>query len=208
MGRGNEGRRATGILAVLGLALAGAPSVAAADRMLRVEIDLAAPPSEVWKAWTTAEGIATFFAPGGQVDLKVDGTYDIWFNPAGPPGQRGAEGMRILDVDAPRRFAFTWNAPPTIPAIRGRRNVVILDLAPLDGNRTRFRFTQLGWGEGPDWDKAYDYFDQAWNAVVLPRLKRRFETGPLDWKAVPDLLPVAKTLKVTLTEAGGLKARP
>jgi hypothetical protein len=116
--------------------------------------------------------------------------------------------MRILDVDPPRRFAFTWNAPPGIPAIRGRRNLVILDLAPLDGNRTRLRFTQTGWGEGADWDKAYDYFDHAWNGVVLPRLKRRFETGPIDWKAVPELRPVAKTLKVTLQEAGPGRSQP
>jgi uncharacterized protein YndB with AHSA1/START domain len=207
MGSG-MGTRNTWAFVVLSLALAGGAPAEAKDRVLRAEVDLAATPAEVWKAWTTAEGIATFFAPAGQVDLRVDGTYDVWFNPSGPPGQRGAEGMRILDVDAPRRFAFTWNAPPTIPAIRGRRNVVILDLAPLDGSRTRLRFTQLGWGDGAEWDQAYDYFDHAWNAVVFPRLVRRFETGPIDWKAVPELAPVAKSLKVTLGEAEGPRARP
>ena len=57
-----------------------------------------APVAEVFKAWTTEEGITTFFAPKGKVDLRVDGTYDIWFNPTGKPGERGAEGMRILDI--------------------------------------------------------------------------------------------------------------
>lgn len=45
-------------------------------------------------------------------------------------------------------------------------------------------FTQVGWGEGPDWDKALAYFEAAWD-VVLGRLKLRFETGPIDWSNPP-----------------------
>jgi uncharacterized protein YndB with AHSA1/START domain len=168
---------------------------AASDRMLRAEITVAAPVAELWQAWTTADGIATFFAPQGRVDLRVDGTYDVWFNPAGAPGERGAEGMRILDVDPSRRFAFTWNAPPSIPAIRGKRTMVVLDFIPR-GDRTTLRFTQWGWGDGPDWDRAYDYFDRAWRTVVLPRLVYRFEKGPLDWNAPPELEPVAATIQL------------
>lgn len=160
---------------------------AGSDRVLRAEITVAAPVAEVWKAWTTAEGIATFFAPVGKVDLRVDGTYDIWFNPKGGPGQRGAEGMRIVGLEPLKRFAFTWNAPPSIPTIRGQRTLVVLDFAPAGERATRLRFTELGWGEGPDWDQAYTYFDHAWGAVVLPRLLHRFEKGPIDWSAPPEL---------------------
>jgi uncharacterized protein YndB with AHSA1/START domain len=170
----------------------------AADRVLRAEIEVNAPVSEVWKAWTTDAGIATFFAPAGRVDLRVDGTYDVWFNPAGKPGERGAEGMRILDVEPTKRFAFTWNAPPSIPAIRAKRTVVILDFAPNGPGTTRLRFTQLGWGDGPDWDTAYDYFDRAWAGFVLPALVYRFEKGPIDWTAPPELEPVAATIKLDL----------
>lgn len=174
------------------------PGAAAADRILRAEVTVKAPLAEAWKAWTTDSGIAGFFAPQGRVDLRVDGTYDVWFNPAGKPGMRGADGMRILDVDPMKRFAFTWNAPPSIPSIRDKRTLVVLDFAARGEDSTTVRFTHLGWGDGPDWDKAYDYFDRAWGAVVLPRFVRRFEQGPIDWKAPPELAPVAATLKQTL----------
>ena len=45
-------------------------------------------------------------------------------------------------------------------------------------------FTQTGWGAGPDWDKAFAYFETAWD-VVLGRLKLRFESGPIDWSNPP-----------------------
>jgi uncharacterized protein YndB with AHSA1/START domain len=178
-------------IAILGTLAAAPRAVPAADRMLRADLTVEAPVAEVWKAWTTDEGIATFFAPEGHVDLRVDGTYDVWFDPKGKPGERGAEGMRILGIEPMKRFAFTWNAPQTIPAIRGQRTMVILDFAEAGSRTTRLRFTELGWGDGPDWDRAYAYFEHAWSAVVLPRLLHRFAHGPIDWNAPPDLAPVA-----------------
>jgi uncharacterized protein YndB with AHSA1/START domain len=186
-------------LLLSGLLLAPAEALAATDRVLRAEMTIPAPVAEVWKAWTTPEGVATFFAPTGKVDLRVDGTYDVWFFPDRPPGERGAEGMRILDVEPMRRFAFTWNAPPSIPSIRGKRTVVTVEMVPTGDSATKLTFTESCWGEGPDWDRAYDYFDHAWGAVVLPRLKYRFEVGPVHWDRPPDLPPVAPTLKMELT---------
>ena len=170
----------------------------ASDRVLRADLTIQAPVAEVWKAWTTDEGIATFFAPKGHVELAVDGTYDIWFNPAGKPGERGAEGMRILDVDPMKRFVFTWNAPPSIPAIRGKRTVVTIELSAEGPAVTKLRFTHAGWGDGADWDKAYDYFDAAWGTVVLPRLQHRFAHGPLDWTQAPPPVASAPSLKRSL----------
>ena len=92
--------------------LVGAGSIAyGGDRVLRVEMAVAAGMEEVWNAWASEEGVKTFFAPGAHVEPRVDGAYEIFFNPRGEPGQRGAEGMRVLAFEPPRRLVFTWNAP-------------------------------------------------------------------------------------------------
>jgi uncharacterized protein YndB with AHSA1/START domain len=174
----------------------------AEDRVLRSELTLPAPVGEVWKAWTTEEGIRTFFAPASHVELRVDGAYDVFFAPDNPPGQRGAEGMRILGLEPMKRFAFTWNAPPHLPRARAQRTEVVLEFEPVGEAATRFRLTHQGWGEGGEWDAAYAYFDDAWRAVVLPRLKRRFEAGPIDWNAGLELPPVAPTIALTLVPKG------
>jgi uncharacterized protein YndB with AHSA1/START domain len=158
--------------------LAAAPSFARADRQLRFEVDIAAPVADVWAAWTTPAGVRSFLAPACNIDLRIDGAYDILFDPDAPAGQRGAEGMRILVLEPHKRFAFTWNNPPSLPAIRAQRTMVILELSAPTAKTTRLRLTQLGWGSGADWDKAFTYFARAWGDIVLPRLQQRFARSP------------------------------
>lgn len=186
------------LLVVATAATAAAGPAPANDRVLRGEVTVAAPVENVWNAWTTEEGIRTFFARDAHVEPRVDGAYEIFFHPAAPPGERGADGMRILVFERERRLAFTWNAPTAQPVARAQRTVVTLDFADAGGGHTRLRFTHSGWGDGPHWDRAYEYFDEAWNGFVLPSLVRRFEKGPIDWSKPPDLVPVAPTLKLEL----------
>ncbi len=185
---------ASAITILFAAAIAAAP----ADRVLRTTLELAAPVDQVWALWTTEAGVTSFFAPGARIEPRVEGAYEIYFNPAAPPGQRGADGMQILVFQPSRRLAFTWNAPPTLPEMRGQRTVVYIDLEPAGQGRTRMTFTHAGWGEGPDWDAAYEYFDKAWNGFVLPMLQHRVTHGPVDWKNAPKVKPVVESLKVKL----------
>ena len=168
-------------------------------RMLTTEFEVNAPIEKVWNAWTTPDGIKTFVAPDSKVELGVDGAYEMYFLPEAKPGERGGEGMRILGLEPMRRFAFTWSAPPAISYVRGQRTMVILEFEKKDARRTLVRFTQLGWGEGASWDEAYEYFDHAWNEVVLPRFRYAMEVGAVNWEKTPKLPPVASTLKVSFT---------
>ena len=34
--------------------------------------------------------------------------------------------------------------------------------------------------------RAFEYFERAWGQVVLPRLRYRFERGPIDWDQRPE----------------------
>lgn len=168
------------------------------DRILRAELVLDAPVATVWKLWTTEKGAVSFFAPACRIEPRVDGAYEMHFNPKAKPGLKGGDGMRILDFDPGKRLAFTWNAPPSQPAIRARRTVVELRFRAAGAGKTRLRFTHGAWGDGPEWDETYAYFDRAWNCFVLPHLLWRIAHGPVDWTRPPQVKPVARTLRMKL----------
>jgi len=154
-------------------------------RAIEHEIEVDAPVAEVWTAWTTNEGVKTFFAPASNVDLKVDGPYEIFFDPEAAPGKRGADGARILAFQAGKMLSFTWNAPLHMPEIRMQWTHVVVRFFAAGPTTTRVLIRHDGWGEGDNWDQAFEYFSRAWKDVVLPRLQHRFKVGPVDWKSSP-----------------------
>ncbi len=153
-------------------AIPGAAQSLAPDIMVTKIIN--APVAEVWKAWTTAEGIESFFAPkAAKVEPVTGGAFELWFGVNLPEGSRGSEGCKVHSVKPLEQFVFEWNAPPTIPAIRGLRTLVYLDFKALPDNRTEVTLRNFGYGDGEDWQKAKAYFTQAWPAVMAG-LEKRF----------------------------------
>jgi len=158
------------------------------ERAITGEIVVPAPLAEVWRAWTTKEGAESFFAPRCNIDLKPGGAYEILFNLKAKRGEQGSEGMIVMAVQPQRMLAFTWNAPPYLPGVRGQMTHVVIRLFATDAGETRVTVRHDGWGEGDEWDAAFQYFLRAWADVVLPRLKHRFESGPVDWSDPPSFV--------------------
>ncbi len=63
----------------------------ASNRMLTTEFAVDAPTE---KAWTTPDGIRTFFAPDCKVELPVDGACEIYFSPQARPASLRRDGFR------------------------------------------------------------------------------------------------------------------
>ncbi len=154
----------------------------AAERAIDKSVTVAASVNEAWAAWTTREGITSFFAPDAKIEPQVGGAFEVYFNPFAEPGMKGADGLRYLALQPPRMLSFDWNAPPSLPQVRQQRTFVVVRFAPQGDKSTLVTLHHTGWGDGGEWDQAYTYFDRAWGGV-LANLKKRFDSGPVDWSA-------------------------
>lgn len=170
-------RLAQALLVVLSLA----PAAYAAERAIDKEVLIPASVDQLWDAWTTREGITSFFSPDARIEARVGGAFQIYMDPLAEPGLKGADDMRYLALQPKRMLSFDWNAPPHLAEARQQRTFVIVRLAPVDEKSTRVTLHHVGWGDGGEWDKTYAYFDRAWG-FVLGNLKTRYEKGPIDWK--------------------------
>ena len=152
----------------------------AAERSIDKQIEVAATLDQAWDAWTTREGITSFFAPDAKIEPRVGGAFQIYFDPLAQPGLKGADDMRYMAVQPKKMISFDWNAPPSLPEARQQRSFVVVRFEPLADKLTRVTLHHTGWGEGGEWDKTYTYFDRTWG-FVLGNLKKRFDAGPQDW---------------------------
>jgi uncharacterized protein YndB with AHSA1/START domain len=178
-------------LMCVALLAAACGSVVAQERTIVKQVVVKAPVEAVWNAWTTTEGIKSFFAPDARVEARPDGPFEIYFNPYGAPGMKGADDMRFLALQPRQMLSFTWNAPPHLPEVRGQRTSVVVRMHPAAEGQTHVTLTHGGWGDGGQWDQAYAYFDRAWGNV-LKNLEKRFAEGPIDWTPFLNQLKAAE----------------
>jgi uncharacterized protein YndB with AHSA1/START domain len=166
----------------------------AAERALDKEVVVAAGVDRVWDAWTTREGITSFFSPDARIEPRVGGAFQIYMDPRAEPGMKGADDMRYLALQPRRMLSFDWNAPPHLAEVRQQRTLVIVRFEAVGETSTKVTLHHVGWGDGGEWDQAYAYFDRAWG-FVLGNLKVRFEKGPIDWKPWLDQLQKGREVK-------------
>ncbi len=175
------------LMRVILMILLGAISSNAEEKAIHLEINVNGSLEEVWNAWTTKEGINSFFAPECNVELIVGGAYEMYFDLTAEKGSRGGEGNKILAIQTQKMLSFSWNAPPSLPDVRNQRTHVTLRFLKIKDKQTKVILYHDGWGEGGQWDKAFEYFTRAWGEIVLPYLQYRFEKGPINWQDPPKI---------------------
>ncbi len=134
-------------------------------REISKESLIAASPAEAFGAWTTSEGLKAFLGIDSKIELRIGGKFELYFGNVNPEGQRGSEGCQVLAYVPGEMLAFSWNAPPKFPRERELRTWVVLTFHP-EGDKTRVRLVQAGFGTDGEWPQVREYFDRAWGNVL------------------------------------------
>ena len=111
------------------------------DRIERT-VHIAHPPSRVWAALTTAEGLGTWFGNSATIDLRPGGSAHMSWTSG------DQKDMRIERVEEPTVFGFTWSIYG-LPDDDERRTYVEFTLEPVDGG-TRLTVVESGFAQLPD----------------------------------------------------------
>ena len=144
------------------------------EKALRFEATVPASVDEVWKAFTTSEGMTTWIWRDAKVELREGGDWLVLY----PGGKTG--GGTILAVEPKKKLVLSAMAPEWFPHVRAERTRAVFEFAAKDADHTTVTLTQTGWKEGKEWDDAYEYLSKG-NAQLLAQLQQRFEKGPIDW---------------------------
>jgi uncharacterized protein YndB with AHSA1/START domain len=120
---------------------AKAATTPAADKVLMLEVMVPAPIAEVWKAFTTSEGLSTWLTPSAVVDLREGGEWTAHF----PGGSTG--GGTILSFVPEKELVISALAPDKFPTVRATRTKARFQFE-AKGNSTVVRLTQTGWKDG------------------------------------------------------------
>ena len=139
----------------------GGPGV----RSLVLETVVAASRRDVWAAWASTDGINSWWSPpGSNIELRVGGPFELYFDADADPGSQGSEGCVYLGYVTNEMISFTWNAPPHLVLRESHTWVVITFSDSPTG--TDVHLVHTGFGQGDDWDAYMVYFQNAWTYVL------------------------------------------
>ena len=153
-------------------------------RLIEVTAVIPASVEEVWRSWTTSEGMTAFIGAESEIDLSLGGKFEIYFDDSAPAGSRGSETCKVLGFLPERMLSFTWNAPPHFKNARFIHTWVDVGFKPISAEQTEVTLTHAGWDENraahpelaEEWDGAFAYFENAWPRV-MEALKAHHETN-------------------------------
>ncbi|MCH1642860.1 SRPBCC domain-containing protein [Paenibacillus timonensis] len=142
------------------------------------EIAIGADLELVWRAWLEERRITLWFAPLANVEPRVGGKFELFFDPSNPE-RMGTKGCTIRELEEQRLLVFEWKGPDDFAEWMNREGeltVVRVEFAPAGPGKTNLKLTHSGWGTSPGWSEAKEWHVAAWNQV-LGSLKSEIESG-------------------------------
>jgi uncharacterized protein YndB with AHSA1/START domain len=125
------------------------------DRIERT-VEIAHPPSKVWAALTTADGLGGWFGDEAAIDLRPGGSARMSWN------HGFTVEMRVERVEEPTVFGYTWQISG-LPEDDPRRTYVEFTLEPA-GAGTRLTVVETGFAQLPEdvHRKAFEDNTEGW----------------------------------------------
>jgi uncharacterized protein YndB with AHSA1/START domain len=147
--------------------------IAAPEKALRFEVTVAGSLDDVWAAFTTTEGLASWLWRDTRVDARPGGDWLAVF-------PQSTAGGTIVSLSPKKQLVISAMAPEKFPTVRAERTTATFEFDAVSPAATKVTLVQTGWKPGAEWDAAYEYLASG-NAELLGQLHRRFTTGPIPW---------------------------
>jgi len=143
----------------------------AVQQFIQAEVTL------VWRAWTESDRITKWFAPVAEIEPKLGGKFELYFNPNNKSSMC-TQGCKIVQLEAPQLLAFEWKGPDPfadVVNLEGALTIVKVRLESVESG-TMVYLEHSGWNQSEESLKAREWHVEAWNQM-LSSLKSSMEAG-------------------------------
>jgi uncharacterized protein YndB with AHSA1/START domain len=133
----------------------------AGEKVLRLETILPMGISASWQLFTTDQKLKTWLAPVVHIELKTGGYIVTNYDSTKKLTDKSSIHSRIINFITNEMLILKVNLNDNFPksAIAADSNLQhIIQLFEIDSQHTKIISSMVGFGNGSDWDKTYDFF--------------------------------------------------
>lgn len=163
-------------LFALGLSVWAPPGISAAADPIVTEAVINAPVAEVWKMWTTKDGIESWMVAKTEIDLTVGGTWRTSYSKTSNLDDDASIRHTILAYDPLKMFSMRTIKPPkNFPFPNAiLRTWTVVYFEPVGESRTKVTGRMLGFTDDEESRKMRAFFETG-NKTTLDALVKKYE---------------------------------
>ena len=133
------------------------------ERVLQLSVIVPMKTKEVWKLFTTDEGLKKWLAPVAKIDMKTGGSIKTNYDKAKTFDDSTSIRLDIINYLEYESLTLKVNLNNNFPAEAKKEDKnlqEILQFADAGKGKTKIILNMVGWGEGKHWDETYSFFEK------------------------------------------------
>jgi hypothetical protein len=133
------------------------------EKVLQLSIIIPMDKKEVWKLFTTGEGLKKWIAPVAAISMKTGGYIKTNYDANKIADDSTSIQLGIINYLEYEMMTLKVNLNNSFPEdVKAADNNLqeILQFSDAGNGKTKLVSTMVGWGEGDHWNNAYAFFEK------------------------------------------------
>jgi len=140
------------------------------QKIIQIEMELNCDISQAFELFTVNEKLESWLPEKAEVDPKVGGKYELFWDPQNRE-INSTIGCKITSIEKDKFLSFEWKGPERFQSFLNfcdplTHVVAVFSSSSDDPQKTTLFLFHSGWRDGPEWQKARDYFEKAWSGAL------------------------------------------
>ncbi len=141
------------------------------QKIIQIEIELSCDISEAFNYFTVNEQLESWLPEKAEVEPKAGGKFELFWDPQNRE-INSTIGCKITSIEKNKFLSFEWKGPERFQSFMNfcdplTHVVVVFSSSSDDPKKTTLFLFHSGWKDDPEWDKARDYFENAWTGALI-----------------------------------------
>jgi len=146
------------------------------QKIIQIEIELSCDISEAFNYFTVNEQLESWLPEKAEVEPKAGGKFELFWDPQNRK-INSTIGCKITRIEKNKFLSFEWKGPERFQSFMNfcdpLTHVIVVFSSNTDNpKKTTLFLFHSGWRDDPEWQKARDYFENAWSGA-LTNLKEK-----------------------------------
>ena len=149
------------------------------QKIIQIEIELSCDISEAFNYFIVNEQLESWLPEKAEVEPKAGGKYELFWDPQNQE-INSTIGCKITSIEKDKFLSFEWKGPEIFQSFMNfcdplTHVVVVFSTSSDDPKKSILILFHSGWRDGPEWQKARIYFENAWLGA-LTNLKEKLSS--------------------------------